>query len=161
MKAMKVSCKNFAKIRIGNIFVEWKRFNIDYLAIQQRWFKAHHDNPYDGATLKECLRKAEEHSEGKIEQAFADKAYRGKEHHPDDVKIYISGKKNLPPPLKKLLKGRSGIEPIIGHLKQEHRLDRNYLLGKIGDKINAILAGCGFNLRKILNCIKLDQSSLA
>lgn len=83
--------------------------------------------------------------------------YRGKEHHPSDVTVYISGKKNLPLPLKKLLKGRSGIESIIGHLKQEHRLNRNHLLGKIGDKINAILAGCGFNLRKTLNCIKSEQ----
>lgn len=123
--------------------------------------KAHHDNPYDGATLKESLHQAELHSKVKIQQVFADKAYRGKEHHPSDVMVYISGKKNLPLPLKKLLKGRSGIEPIIGHLKQEHRLNRNHLLGKIGDKINAILAGCGFNLRKILNCIKSEQIGLA
>lgn len=118
---------------------------------------AHHDNPYDGATLKESLQKAETLSDGKIEQAFADKGYRGKEHHPDEINVYISGKKNLPTPIKKLLTGRSGIEPIIGHLKQEHRLERNYLLGKIGDKINAVLAGCGFNLRKILNCIGNKQ----
>lgn len=118
---------------------------------------AHHDNPYDGATLKESLQKAEIFSDGKIEQAFVDKGYRGKEHHPDNINVYISGKKNLPNSIKKLLKGRSGIEPIIGHLKQEHRLEKNYLLGKIGDKINAILAGCGFNLKKILNCIKNDQ----
>lgn len=118
---------------------------------------AHHDNPYDGATLKECINKAEELSQEKIEQAFVDKGYRGKEHHPEQTKIYISGKKKLPAPLKKLLKGRSGIEPIIGHLKHDHRLNRNYLLGKLGDKINAILAGCGFNLRKILNCINDKQ----
>jgi IS5 family transposase len=62
---------------------------------------------------------------------------------------------------QKLLKGRSGIELIIVHLKQDHCLDRNYLLGKVGDKINAVLAGCGFNLRKILNCIKLNQPCLA
>jgi transposase, IS5 family len=119
--------------------------------------QAHHNNPYDGATLKKSLHKAQENSEAKIERAFADKAYRGKEHHPEGVIVTISGKKNLPVSLKKLLKGRSGIEPIIGHLKQDHRLGRNYLLGKIGDKINAVLAGCGFNLRKILNCIKLEQ----
>lgn len=118
---------------------------------------AHHDNPYDGATLKESINKAEELSQEKIEQAFVDKGYGGKEHHPEQTKIYISGKKNLPAPLKKLLKGRSGIEPIIGHLKHEHRLNRNYLLGKLGDKINAIFAGCGFNLRKILNCINDTQ----
>lgn len=122
---------------------------------------AHHDNPYDGSTLKESLQKAEELSAGKIEQAFVDKGYRGKEHHPEDKKVYVSGKKNLPVALKKLLKGRSGIEPIISHLKHDHGLDRNYLLGRVGDKINAVLAGCGFNLKKILNWIKIEQLSMA
>lgn len=65
--------------------------------------------------------------------------------------------KNLPASLKKLLKSRSAIEPIISHLKQDHQLGRNYLLGKIVDKINAILAGCAFNLKKILNCFKLER----
>jgi IS5 family transposase len=122
---------------------------------------AHHNNPYDGATLKECLNKAEEHSQVKIEYAFADKSYRGKEHHPKDVEIFISGKKNLPLRFKKLLKGRSAIEPVIGHLKNDHKLGRNYLLGKIGDKINAILSGCAFNLRKIINHIKTEQVCIA
>ena len=122
---------------------------------------APHDNPYDGATLKECLHKAEQHTQVKIENAFADKSYRGKAHHPTDVNIFIAGKKNLPVRLKKLLKARSGIEPIIGHLKNDHKLGRNYLLGKAGDKINAILSGCAFNLNKIMNCIKMEQAYLA
>jgi len=51
---------------------------------------------------------------------------------------------------------RIGIEPIIGHAKQDHRMDRNYLKGEDGDKINAILAaGCGFNIRKLLRAILL------
>ena len=122
---------------------------------------AHHGNPYDGATLKECLNKAEENSKNKIEYAFADKGYRGKEHHPEDIKVFISGKKNLPSHFKKLLKGRSGIEPIIGHLKQDHRLSRNYLLGKVGDKINAILSGCAFNLGKIMRLMVIEKNCLA
>lgn len=122
---------------------------------------AHHDNPYDGATLKESLNKAEENTQVKIDYAFADKSYRGKAHHPEHVTVMISGKKNLPRRLKKLLKGRSGIEPIIGHLKNEHRLARNYLLGKTGDKINAILSGCAFNLNKLLNHFKAKQACLA
>jgi len=122
---------------------------------------AHHDNPYDGATLKECLYKAEENSKNKIEYAFADKGYRGKAHHPEDIKVFISGKKRLPKPFKKLLKGRSGIEPIIGHLKEDHRLSRNYLLGKAGDKINAILSGCAFNLRKIMRLMTIEEPCLA
>jgi IS5 family transposase len=45
---------------------------------------------------------------------------------------------------------RSAIEPIFGHLKSDHRLERNHLKGKDGDRINAIMSGCGFNLRKLL-----------
>jgi IS5 family transposase len=118
---------------------------------------AHHDNPYDGATLKECIHKAQENAQTKIECAFADKSYRGEEYHPADVKVFISGRKNLPLRFKKLLKGRTAIEPIIGHLKNDHRLGRNYLLGKLGDKINAILSGCAFNLSKIINFLKMEQ----
>jgi transposase, IS5 family len=48
-----------------------------------------------------------------------------------------------------LLRRRSAIEPVIGHLKQDHRMKRNYLRGQDGDCINALLVGCGFNLRKL------------
>ena len=47
-------------------------------------------------------------------------------------------------------KRRSAIEPVIGHMKQDNRMERNYLKGVDGDKMNAILAACGFNLRKLL-----------
>lgn len=50
---------------------------------------------------------------------------------------------------------RSSIEPIIGHAKSDHRMDRNYLKGEEDDKTNAILAGCGFNIRKLLRAIFL------
>ena len=69
-------------------------------------------------------------------------------------KFFLSGRK-LKPSLKKGLKRRAAIEPVIGHLKSEHRMDRNYLLGKDGDKINAILAGCGFNMRKLQRALFL------
>jgi IS5 family transposase len=67
----------------------------------------------------------------------------------------------LPSRFKKLLKSRPAIEPIIGHLKNEHRLGRNYLLGRLGDKVNAVLAGCAFNLNKIINFIKNEQTCFA
>lgn len=62
--------------------------------------------------------------------AFVDKGYRGKENHPENVNDSVAGTKRLPRFLKKLLRCRSGIEPIIGHLKEDHRLSRNHLLGK-------------------------------
>ena len=47
---------------------------------------------------------------------------------------------------KRMCKRRSSIEAIIGHLKSDHRLGRNYLQGRSGDAMNALLAGMGFNL---------------
>ena len=47
--------------------------------------------------------------------------------------------------IRRWLKRRAAIEPIIGHLKSDNRMDRNHLKGEDGDRVNAILAGCGFN----------------
>jgi IS5 family transposase len=48
-----------------------------------------------------------------------------------------------------LLKRRSAIEPVIGHTKHDHGMERNHLLGRVGDRINAMLSGCAWNLRKL------------
>ena len=45
---------------------------------------------------------------------------------------------------------RAAIEPVIGHLKSDHRMERNRLKGRVGDQLNAVLSACGFNLRKLL-----------
>lgn len=112
-----------------------------------------HGNPYDGHTLKSTIDNAEKNCSVRAKDAFVDQGYKGKDNHPDDVNVYVTGRKGLKQSLKKLLRGRSGIEPIIGHIKHDHRMDRNYLHGQAGDKINAILAGCAFNLKKILRTI--------
>lgn len=52
----------------------------------------------------------------KVKEAFVAQGYREKANHPDDVNVYLAGTKRLPKFLKKLLRGRSGIEPIIEHL---------------------------------------------
>jgi len=52
--------------------------------------------------------------------------------------------------IKKELRRRSVIEPIIGHLKSDHQLGRNHLKGQHGDKINAILSGASYNFRLLL-----------
>ena len=52
--------------------------------------------------------------------------------------------------MKRFLKRRSSIEPVIGHMKQEHRLGRNYLGGIEGDRMNPILAASAFNMQKLL-----------
>jgi IS5 family transposase len=52
--------------------------------------------------------------------------------------------------VKRWLKRRSSIEPVIGHVKSDNGMARNLLKGIEGDKINALLSGCGFNVRKLL-----------
>jgi IS5 family transposase len=111
--------------------------------------EAVHENPYDGATLTGALKQVERVTSVKAEEAFVDRGFKGTAHHPEGVAVYLSGRKRLTRSLKGLLRRRSAIEPVIGHLKQEHKLERNHLLGKAGDQINALLAGCGFNLRKL------------
>ena len=56
---------------------------------------------------------------------------------------------------KRELRRRSAIEPMIGHAKNDGRLGRNYLLGHDGDRINALLAAAGHNLRLILRKLRL------
>lgn len=122
--------------------------------------KAFTGNPYDGATLKKSIEQTEKLTGITVKNSFVDKGFKGKKHHPEHVRVYVSGRRNLPPILKKLLKRRSSIEPIIGHLKAEHRLDVNRLKGIPGDQLNVILSGSVFNLKKIMNRIFLWLHSL-
>ncbi len=116
-------------------------------------------NPYDGHTLKSALTKSEELTKVKIKSACVDKGYKGHGIDPKEVTIFISGQKkhngkNLTRSIKKQLKRRSSIEPMIGHMKQDGRLGLSRLKGIVGDQINAILVGAGHNLRLILNHIR-------
>jgi IS5 family transposase len=53
------------------------------------------------------------------------------------------------------MRRRSAIEPVIGHLKAEHRMGRNYLAGRAGDAANAVLAAAGYNFRRLIAWLKL------
>ncbi len=48
------------------------------------------------------------------------------------------------------MRRRAAVEPVIGHVKAEHRLGRNYLKGRVGDRINAVLAAAGYNFSLLL-----------
>lgn len=62
--------------------------------------------------------------------------------------------------IKREMRRRSAIEPIIGHAKAEHRMRRNYLAGQTGDAINAVLAAAGYNFRRILSWFSLLLSPI-
>jgi len=119
--------------------------------------QAIHGNPYDGHTLKGSLEQAQTISGWRPQHAYCDKGYKGAPAILHNTEIHLANKKkkSMKASEWKWYRRRSGIEPIIGHTKQDHRMDRNYLKGEEGDKINAILAGCGFNIRKLLRAILL------
>ena len=106
-------------------------------------------NPYDGHTLGEALEQVEILTDQKPEFAFVDRGYRG--HGVENVKVFISGaKRGVTRAIAKLLRRRSAIEPMIGHMKNDGRLTRCPLKGTQGDAIFAVLCGCGHNIRMIL-----------
>lgn len=116
-----------------------------------------HGNPYDGHTLPGALEQAERLcGKHRIKDAFVDRGYRGSGYD-GEVEVHIcdgNKRKNLSARLKRLRKRRSAIEPVIGHMKNDGRLGRNYLLGEDGDRVNVILCACGQNFRLLLNHIR-------
>lgn len=120
--------------------------------------EALHGNPFDGHTLQNAIVDAQKGSNVEILRLFVDKGYRG--HKVEGKEVFISGKRNLSSHFKNLLKRRQAIEPIIGHMKNDGKLGRNYLKGAFGDSLNAILCGIGYNIRLILNHLfRMRQSA--
>jgi IS5 family transposase len=113
-------------------------------------------NPFDGHTLSQSIEQAERLGLFKAEDVYVDRGYRGHDYKGNAiVHIVRLGWRKLPRGLRRLLKRRSVVEAVIGHSKNECRLARNYLLGVEGDKINAILCGCGYNIRRLLRAFIL------
>ena len=113
--------------------------------------RAFHGNPYDGHTLAAALEQSARLTGSKARQAVCDLGYRGHDYAGGcDVQIVKRRRRGLTKALRHWWKRRSAIEPVIGHVKAESRMDRNRLGGEFGDKLNAILSACGFNLRKLL-----------
>lgn len=117
---------------------------------------AHAKNEHDSKTLEAALTSANATRETPIEEAICDRGYRG-------IKEVLGTTISIPStPLKRdtehqkqkkreKFKRRAAIEPIIGHLKSDYRLSRNYLKGFIGDQINLLLAATAWNLKKWMN----------
>jgi IS5 family transposase len=114
-------------------------------------------NPYDGHTLATVIPAMEAMVGNTIERAITDAEYRGHNAPPDyKFKAYTAGqKRRITPQIKRDMKRRSAVEPVIGHLKTEHRMGRNHLAHSAGDAINAVLAAVGYNFRLLLSCLRL------
>src|ERR1700678_2156160 len=108
------------------------------------------DNPYDGHTLRDVMDRTETLTGCAIERAYVDKGYRGHDAQ-NPCCVFLSGqKRGVFGVIKRELRRRSAIEPVIGHLKAEGHLGRCYLKGRAGDAANVILSAVGYNFRRIL-----------
>jgi IS5 family transposase len=114
-------------------------------------------NPYDGHSLAKVIPAIEAQLGNSPTRIIADAGYRGHKAPPAyRLKVYTSGqKRGVTEQIKRGLRRRSAVEPVIGHLKSEHRMDRNYLAHARGDAINAVLAAVGYNFRLLARWLAL------
>jgi IS5 family transposase len=106
-------------------------------------------NPHDGHTLREVIEDTQRLTGCEIERGYVDKGFRGHDTE-NPRRIFISGQKRVFGAIKRELRRRSAIEPVIGHMKAEGHLGRCYLKGRAGDAANAILSAVGYNFQRIL-----------
>lgn len=112
--------------------------------------KALHGNPFDGSTLGPMVAAMAALTGVEARRIHVDKGYRG-HSHPNKFRVWISGQvRRVTAAIRREMKRRAAIEPVIGHMKAEHRMGRNYLKGRNGDRINAVLAAAGYNFSLLL-----------
>ncbi len=118
--------------------------------------KALPGRPYDGHTLETILPDIEKLTGATLKRILADAGYRG-HNAPEAHKFHVfttGQKRRMTPAIKRQMKRRAAVEPVIGHLKSGHRMNRNYLAHTQGDAINPVLAAAGYNFRLILKWIR-------
>jgi IS5 family transposase len=114
-------------------------------------------NPYDGHTLAKVVPEITRQIGVSLQRVIADAGYRG--HNApkgQGLSVFTSGqKRGVNDKIKRELRRRSAVEPVIGHLKSGHRMNRNHLKGRTGDAANALLAAIGYNFRLLIAWITL------
>ena len=113
---------------------------------------------HDSKTIPAALEQFERINNKEAIEVFADRGYRGK-------KTYKTSKIHTPQPDSNITQQkrschskRAAIEPIIGHLKQDYRMGRNFLKGIIGDQVNVILAAAAMNFKRVINLWKKEAN---
>jgi len=120
--------------------------------------KNYNGNPHDSTTLEDTLDHVKKITGKIFSNAIVDRGYRGKKAI-GKTKIVLPNSPRGKTPyqkrkMRKKCRSRAAIEPVIGHIKTDCRMARNYLKGTIGDDMNALLAATGFNLRLLLKEIE-------
>ena len=114
-------------------------------------------NPYDGHILSAQLEQTRillEDVGREPKAVVVDLGFRGVDRDNPQVEIIHRGKyKSLTKQQRRWLKRRQAVEPAIGHLKSDHRMDRCWLQGQLGDALHAVLCATGYNLRWLLRAM--------
>ena len=114
-------------------------------------------NPYDGHILSAILEQAANLLQDlpvKIKVVVGDLSFRGVDaDNPDKLIIHRGKFKRLNPQQKAWLRRRQAVEPAIGHLKSDHRMNRCWLKGAVGDALHTISCAAGYNLRWLLRAV--------
>lgn len=124
--------------------------------------KALPGKPYDGHTLGTVIPEIEQQVGVSLKRILCDAGYKGhnapEEHR---FKVYTAGqKRKMTDAIKREMRRRPAIEPLIGHAKSDHRMGRNHLAHAAGDAINAVLAAVGYNFRRLLAWFGLLLSAI-
>jgi IS5 family transposase len=107
--------------------------------------------PFDGHTLAASIAQVEAMMGQRIRgEIYVDKGYRGHDYQGPAKVLLAKPRRKQEPQLRRWYNQRNGIEAMISHMKNDGWLGRNYLKGTLGSRINALLAACGQNLRKLL-----------
>lgn len=114
---------------------------------------AFENNVFDGHTVPDVLAQVKRLLKHVPATGIGDRGYRGKSKVNDTLIVTPKpARKNASEEAKALarkrFRRRAGIEPVIGHLKSDHRLKRNFLKGFVGDQINLLMAAAAFNFKK-------------
>jgi transposase, IS5 family len=121
-------------------------------------------NPFDGHTLAEQLQQTTnllQDTGRRPNQAIVDLGFRGVDADNPGVQIIHRGKyKTLTALQQRWLKRRQAIEPAIGHMKSDHRTDRCWLAGQMGDALHALSCTAGYNIRWLMRAV-LEQAAKA
>ena len=114
-------------------------------------------NPFDGHTLAAQIGQTNAlvaNSGKAIKEAYVDLGYRGVDADNPGVRVMHRGRiKSMTKLERKRLKRRQAVEPVIGHVKHDHRMLRCHLIGSLGDALHAIACAAGYNIRWLMRAM--------
>lgn len=108
-------------------------------------------NAHDSKTLQSAIDQYEKLNERKAKHVYVDRGYRGLSKINDTEIHPPKPQADITPTKRKRHSRRAAIEPVIGHLKQDYRMNRNFLKGIVGDEINVLMSAAAMNFKRVMN----------